>query len=142
MAAELARRPVTVLVTAGGEPAALAAKAATSIIPIVFVIGGDPVKVGLVASYNRPGGNATGTSILTSTLEPKRLGLLHELVPQATTIAVLLNPNFQASEGQERRRSISHRLVAGWRGHLRTRSDGPTRRGSALLYYDVAPNPR
>jgi putative ABC transport system substrate-binding protein len=102
MAAELARRPVTVLVTAGGEPAALAAKAATSIIPIVFVIGGDPVKVGLVASYNRPGGNATGTSILTSTLEPKRLGLLHELVPQATTIAVLLNPNFQASEGQER----------------------------------------
>jgi putative ABC transport system substrate-binding protein len=102
MAAELARRPVTVLVTAGGEPAALAAKAATSIIPIVFVIGGDPVKVGLVASYNRPGGNATGTSILTSTLEPKRLGVLHELVPQATTIAVLLNPNFQASEGQER----------------------------------------
>jgi putative tryptophan/tyrosine transport system substrate-binding protein len=102
MAAELARRPVTVLVTAGGEPAARSAKAATSTIPIVFVIGGDPVKLGLVASYNRPGGNATGTNILTSTLEPKRLGLLHQLVPQAKTIAVLLNPNIQAFEGQER----------------------------------------
>jgi putative ABC transport system substrate-binding protein len=102
MAAELARLPLAVLVTAGGEPAALAAKAATSTIPIVFVIGGDPVKVGLVASYNLPGGNATGTSILTPTMEAKRLGLLHELVPQATRIAVLLNPNFPPFEGQER----------------------------------------
>jgi putative ABC transport system substrate-binding protein len=102
MAAELARRPLAVLVTAGGEPAALAAKAATSTIPIVFAIGGDPVKVGLVASYNRPGGNATGTSILTPTMESKRVGLLHELVPQATSIAVLLNPNFPPVEDQER----------------------------------------
>jgi putative ABC transport system substrate-binding protein len=102
MAAELARLPLAVLVTAGGEPAALAAKAATATIPIVFVIGGDPVKAGLVASYNRPGGNATGASILTPTMEAKRLGLLHELVPQATRIAVLLNPNFPPFEGQER----------------------------------------
>jgi putative tryptophan/tyrosine transport system substrate-binding protein len=102
MAAELARLPLAVLVTAGGEPAALAAKAATATIPIVFVIGGDPVKAGLVASYNRPGGNATGTSILTPTMEAKRVGLLHELVPRATRIAVLLNPNFPPFEGQER----------------------------------------
>ena len=101
MAAELARLPLACLVTAGGEPAALAAKAATATIPIVFVIGGDPVKAGLVASYNRPGGNATGTSILTPTMEAKRVGLLHELVPQATKIAVLLNPNFPPFEGQE-----------------------------------------
>jgi putative ABC transport system substrate-binding protein len=100
LAAELAGRPVAVFVTAGGEPAALAAKAATSTIPIAFIIGGDPMKAGLAASYNRPGGNATGISILTSTLDPKRLGLLHDLVPQAATIGALLNPNFPGFEGQ------------------------------------------
>jgi putative ABC transport system substrate-binding protein len=100
MAAELVRWPVAVLATTGGEPAALAAKAATSTIPIVFLIGGDPVKVGLAASYNRPGGNATGMNILTATIEPKRLGLLREMVPQAATIGVLLNPNFQPAAGQ------------------------------------------
>jgi putative ABC transport system substrate-binding protein len=89
MAAEFVRRPVTVLTTTGGEPSALAAKAATSTIPIVFAIGGDPIKQGLVASYNRPGGNATGVSLLTSPVEPKRIGMLHELVPQATTIGFL-----------------------------------------------------
>jgi ABC-type uncharacterized transport system substrate-binding protein len=102
MASELARLPLAVLVTAGGEPAALAAKAATDTIPIVFAIGGDPVKAGLVASYNRPGGNATGTSILTPAIEGKRVGLLHELLPQATRIAVLLNPDFPPFQGQER----------------------------------------
>jgi putative ABC transport system substrate-binding protein len=102
MAAELVRRPVTVLASAGGEPAALAAKAATSTIPIVFVIGGDPVKLGLAASLNRPGGNSTGISVLTSTLEPKRLELLRELVPRAETIGVLLNPNFPTFESQLR----------------------------------------
>ena len=99
MAAELVRRPVTVLV-AGAEPAVLAAKAATSSIPIVFSVGSDPVKLGLVASYNRPGGNVTGINILTTTLEAKRLGLLHELVPQAATIGVLLNPKSPAYENQ------------------------------------------
>jgi putative ABC transport system substrate-binding protein len=91
---------VVVFVAAGGEPAALAAKAATSTIPIVFVIGGDPVSIGLATSYNRPSGNATGISILTSTLDPKRLGLLHELVPQAVMVGGLLNPNFPGFESQ------------------------------------------
>jgi putative tryptophan/tyrosine transport system substrate-binding protein len=100
MALELVRHPVTVLTTTGGEPSAFAAKAATSTIPIVFTIGGDPVKQGFVASYNRPGGNATGVRLLTTPGEPKRLGLLRELVPQATTIGVLLNPAFSGSASQ------------------------------------------
>src|SRR5262249_1842771 len=100
MALELVRHPVTVLTTTGGEPSAFAAKAATSTIPIVFTVGDDPVKQGLVASYNRPGGNATGIRLLTTPAEPKRLGLLHELVPQATTIGVLLNPAYSGSARQ------------------------------------------
>jgi putative ABC transport system substrate-binding protein len=100
MAAELVSRPVTVLVATGGEPAALAAKSATSIVPIVFTVGGDPVKEGLAASFNHPGGNATGISLLTATLEAKRLGLLRELVPRASTIGVILNPNYPPAESQ------------------------------------------
>jgi putative ABC transport system substrate-binding protein len=92
MVTELVRRPVTVLTATGGEPAALAAKAATSTIPIVFTVGGDPVKQGLVASYNRPGGNATGVYFLANELEGKRLGLLRELVRTGALIAVLFNP--------------------------------------------------
>jgi putative tryptophan/tyrosine transport system substrate-binding protein len=94
MAAELVGRPVSILTTTGGEPAAFAASAATSTIPIVFTIGGDPVKEGLVASFSRPGGNATGITLLTNLLEPKRFGLLRELVPPSSTIAVLNNPKF------------------------------------------------
>jgi putative tryptophan/tyrosine transport system substrate-binding protein len=102
LAAELVRRPVAVLTTTGGEPAALAAKAATSTIPIVFLMGSDPVSAGLVESFNRPGGNATGINILTDTLGAKRFGLLRELVPQAATIGVLLNPKFQTADSQLR----------------------------------------
>jgi putative ABC transport system substrate-binding protein len=102
LAADLAQKPVTVLVSTGGESAALAAKAATSTIPIAFIIGGDPVKLGLAASYRRPGGNATGISILTATLEPKRLELLRELMPHVSTIGALLDPNFPPYEGQLR----------------------------------------
>jgi putative ABC transport system substrate-binding protein len=100
MASELVRRPVAVLTTTGGEPSALAAKAATSTIPIVFAIGGDPVKAGLVASYNRPGGNATGINFQTHDMEAKRLGLLHELMPQAKVVAFLYNPKYVAAESQ------------------------------------------
>ena len=99
MAADLVRRPVAVLATVGGEPAAMAAKTATSTIPIVFAMD-DPVKQGLVESFNRPGGNATGMAVLSPDLEAKRLGLLHELVPQASTIGVLLNPNFPPAQHQ------------------------------------------
>jgi len=100
MAAELVRRQVSVLTTTGGENAAFAAKAATSKIPIVFVIGGDPVMEGFAANFNRPSGNATGITLLTNQLEPKRLGLLRQLLPSATKIAFLVNPGFAQSERQ------------------------------------------
>jgi putative tryptophan/tyrosine transport system substrate-binding protein len=101
-AADLARQGVAVLVTTGGEPSALAAKAATSTIPIVFTAGGDPVKIGLAQSLNRPGGNATGVSVLTTAPESKRLGLLHELAPAAKAVGVLINPYYRKAEAQER----------------------------------------
>src|SRR5262249_45243665 len=93
LAEELVRRPVSVLVTTGGATTALAAKAATTTIPIVFSTGNDPVKFGLVASLNRPGGNATGVSFLLGTLGSKRLELLRELLPGAKLIAALMNPD-------------------------------------------------
>jgi putative ABC transport system substrate-binding protein len=93
LAAELVRRPVDVLVSIGGEPSAVAAKAATSKIPTVSTVGTDPVRLGLAASDNRPGGNTTGVNIQTGLVEAKRIGLLRELVPQAATIGVLLNPD-------------------------------------------------
>jgi putative tryptophan/tyrosine transport system substrate-binding protein len=100
MATELVQRPVAVIATTGGEPAVQAAKAATSTIPIVFATGVDPVKQGLVASFNRPGGNVTGIVLFAAQLEPKRLGLLRDLAPQASTVGILLNPSFPASERQ------------------------------------------
>jgi putative ABC transport system substrate-binding protein len=93
LAANMVRQRVDVILASGGAASARAAKAASTSIPIVFNMGDDPVAVGIVASLNRPGGNITGVSFLSSELGPKRLGLLKELVPEATRYALLANPN-------------------------------------------------
>jgi putative tryptophan/tyrosine transport system substrate-binding protein len=116
LAAELVQRPVFVIVATGGNNSAIAAKAATSTIPIVFTSNDDPRKYGLVASLNRPGGNVTGVSWFSAELGPKRLALLHDLVPTATTVALLLNPNNaetarQPAELQDAARALGLQLV-------------------------------
>jgi putative ABC transport system substrate-binding protein len=100
LAADLVRRQVAVMITLGGEGSALAAKAATTTVPIVAVLGTDGVWAGLVASVNHPGGNLTGVSSSLAELEPKRLGLIRELLPNANTIAVLVNPTQAGFERQ------------------------------------------
>jgi putative tryptophan/tyrosine transport system substrate-binding protein len=115
LAADLVHRQVTVIVSVGGEPPALAAEGATSTIPIVFMVGRDPVRLGLVASVNRPGGNATGVNLFITEMEAKRFGLLHELVPTVTTLGVLMNPKTaeaetQLSEVQAASRTLQQRI--------------------------------
>jgi putative ABC transport system substrate-binding protein len=102
MAAELVRHQVAVIVATGGDLSPIAAKAATSTIPIVFLTGVDPVELGLVTRINRPDGNVTGVTLLAVDLEGKRLGLLRELVPAAAIFAALLNPNATLFDAQSR----------------------------------------
>jgi putative ABC transport system substrate-binding protein len=102
LAAELVRMRVAVLVAVGGEPAARAAKTATTTVPVVTVFSSDPVKSGLIGSLSHPGGNVTGISNLSTAMEPKRVGLLHELMPQAKAFGALLNPNFPTFADQLR----------------------------------------
>jgi putative ABC transport system substrate-binding protein len=117
LAAELVERQVAVILAMGGTDPARAAKAATSTIPIVFVSAADPVRTGLVASLNRPGGNVTGVSLIASALDEKKLGLLHELVPKSSVIAGLVNPNYpgaktQADDIQEAARHLGVSAIA------------------------------
>jgi putative tryptophan/tyrosine transport system substrate-binding protein len=116
LAAELVQRPVAVLATVGGSQTTRAASAATATIPIIFGIGEDPVKEGLVPNLNRPGENMTGATFSTSLLVAKRLGLLRDLVPTAEVIALLVNQNSSQGQGQEKdieeaARAVGQRLV-------------------------------
>jgi putative ABC transport system substrate-binding protein len=102
LAADLVRRRVAVIAATGGIPSALAAKGATSTIPIVFVAGSDPIKFGIVTSLSRPDSNVTGLTAFTSELVPKRLELLHEVIKEAATIALLVNPTNAVSESVQK----------------------------------------
>ena len=122
LAADLVRRRVAVI--AAGARADEVAKIATATIPVVFMTGGDPVRTGLVSSLNRPGGNLTGITLLASDMAPKRLGILRELLPNNSTVAVLLdetfkkNQEFQLEEMQEAAHSIGLRITAAWAGKV------------------------
>src|SRR5262249_58512451 len=101
MAAELVNRRVSIIVAGGSPVAAVSAKAATATIPIVFVNAADPVELGLVATFNRPGGNVTGATLLSAELVAKRLGILRDLLPSAKKIAMLVNPTRPGVDAQK-----------------------------------------
>ena len=134
LAADLIHRRVTVIVaTGGGITSARAAKSATAIIPIVFVAGTDPVASGLVASLSKPGGNLTGVSFVISALMAKRIELVHELVPKATAIGVLVNPNFpdtntQLQDAQAAAQAVGQTLVI-----VNASTDGELKTAFAML---------
>ena len=111
LAADLVGRQVAVIVAPGGAPGALAAKSATTTIPIVFEMGADPIAIGLVGNLNRPGGNLTGVSSLNVQVTPKRLEILHEVVPAAAEIAVLVNPTSPTTDSQLRNLQAAARAL-------------------------------
>jgi putative ABC transport system substrate-binding protein len=125
LAAELVRRRVAVIATSGGAATVLAAKTATATIPIVFIVGEDPVGLGLVASLARPGGNLTGINFLLGELSAKRLGLLRELVPRATRIAVLVNPASATNAETRLRDAESAALATGLQIQILKASTSP-----------------
>jgi putative ABC transport system substrate-binding protein len=135
LVADLARRRVAVIATPGSTPVAIAAKAATATIPIVFGVGQDPVKLGLVASLARPGGNATGVNSFVQEIDAKRLGLLHDLVPKAVRVAVLVNPTAPAGAEAESRdvREAAREIDAAFAGFARERPDALFVAGDAFF---------
>ena len=147
MAAELVRSGVAVLVSTGGEPSILAAKAATATIPIVFTLGSDPVALGLVASLSRPGGNITGVNLFTTVMDAKRLGLLHDMVPTAELIATLVNPRNPSFE--RRSQAIqqatdlvgvrTHFLHASTEGELNAAFEALAKLGAGALFVGADP---
>ena len=147
LVAELLRERIDLLVACGGENAAIAAKAATSTVPIVFAVGGHPVEAGLVASLGRPGGNLTGLTQYTGPLESKRLGLLLELVPTATSIAVLVNPSYAPAaaqlrdieDGAKRTRVRLIKVSAKAEGDLEAAFDSMAKQGADALVVGADP---
>jgi putative tryptophan/tyrosine transport system substrate-binding protein len=111
LAADLVRRHVAVIAATGGDPSALAAKATTATVPIIFNVAEDPVRAGLVTSLNRPGGNMTGVSMLTTAMDAKRLELLHDAIPGPAVVAALANPNFSEAETESRLLNIAARAL-------------------------------
>ena len=111
LAADLVSRRVAVIIPIGGSPATVAAKAATSTIPIVFNLGADPVELGLVTNLSRPGGNITGIANMTVEIETKRLELLHELAPSSSSLAILLNPSSAQAQTREREAQRAARVI-------------------------------
>jgi putative tryptophan/tyrosine transport system substrate-binding protein len=147
LAAQLVQHQVAVIAATGGEPSPLAAKAATTSIPIVFTAGGDPVEAGLVASLNQPGSNVTGTTIMGIEMGPKRLDLVRQLVPNATSVAMLVNPKFplgaaEARDVQGATRSLGMRfdvLFASTEGEIDAAFTDIARQKTALLIIATDP---
>jgi putative ABC transport system substrate-binding protein len=133
MAAELVRRPVNVIVAVGGPRAAQAARTATSALPIVFVVGGDPVRLGLVASMSRPAGNATGVAFQTVEVLAKRLEMLLQLLPKAREVALMVNPNTPSAADQVRDAEAAARVAGVRMQILRAGSDAEIDAGFATL---------